>query len=515
MNIVFRVDASVAIGSGHVFRCLTLARALREKGAKASFICRAHEGHLSELIMQNHFETTLLPPVVTMDECDHGVEHALWLGSPWRQDAEETRVAIEAMGTIPDWLVVDHYAIDRKWEGSLRDMVGQLMVIDDLADRMHDCDVLLDQNLVARMLTRYDDKAPAACIKLLGPDYALLHPVYSLLHDRSLPRAGRIRRIFIFFGGFDPHNLTGRALAAFLLTKRSDINVDVVIAKDSPHEDSIRKQIESHGNIRVFTALPTLAELLAKADLAIGAGGATNWERLCVGLPAIVITVAANQRPIARELSERGLVRWIGDAGDSDAKGLAKLLADLFVDGLDEGWSFRCRKAVDGRGAIRVCAVMMVNASTPLSGRRAKAEDEALLLSWANDKVTRQNAFSPAPISEESHQEWFRARLRKTEGCRIYIVETPAGEPIGQVRFERQERAWEVHYSLSPSFRGRGLGRQLLDAGLTGLRAEQMQGDLIFGRVKSDNHRSRKVFEALGFESQSGAGEIAVYRRNL
>jgi len=511
IRVAFRVDASLTIGHGHVMRCLTLASALRERGAAVFFVCREHDGHLCDLIEERSFSISRLPapPATSMDE-DSPV-HSTWLGATWQEDAEHTRAAIEAVEAKPDWLLVDHYALDHRWETALRTSVGRIMVIDDLADRMHDCDLLLDQNLVAQMQTRYADKVPAACGMLLGPEYALLQPIYAELHDRIPPREGQIQRIFIFFGGADSDNLTGRTLAAFLCLNRPDIEVDVVITASCPHAEAIRQQVAGHGNIHLHCGLPTLALLMVKADLAIGAGGATSWERLSLGLPTLVVTLAENQRPIADGLSQRGLIRWLGHQDAVDHTTIAQALGKLLQQGLDEDWSLRCIEAVDGEGIDRVCAALTVMATTPLRVRHAKLVDEALLLGWANDPTTRRNAFSPEPISAATHRIWFRNRLRALDGCRLYIVETTDGVALGQVRFERRDQAWEVHYALAPVFRGRGLGRALLGAALQKLRAD-MRGALIFGQVKGDNHPSRKVFEILGFQIQPNAGGAVVYQ---
>ena len=105
-------------------------------------------------------------------------------------------------------------ALDERWERYLRPYVSRIFVIDDLADRVHDCDLLLDQNLVEGMETRYDEKIPSSCGKMLGPEYALLQPIYSELHDKIPPREGRIRRFLIFFCGVDQNYLAAIALCA-------------------------------------------------------------------------------------------------------------------------------------------------------------------------------------------------------------------------------------------------------------------------------------------------------------
>ncbi len=513
MKVIFRTDASPGIGHGHVMRCLTLASALRERGAEVSFVCRNHDGHLCDLIEERGFVVSRLPAPKAGLQAEDAPAHAAWLGSSEQEDAEQTHAVIEASGANPHWLVVDHYSIGRRWESALRASAERIMVIDDLADRLHDCDLLLNQNLVAEMHTRYADKVPAECRMLLGPEYALLQPIYAELHDRMPPREGPIRRILIFFGGTDCDNLIGRALAAFLRLNRSDIDVDVVISDGCWHAEAIRRQAAGHANVQVYGGLPSLAPLMARADLALGAGGATSWERLCLGLPTLVVTLAENQRSIADELSQRGLIRWLGHKDEVNESAVSAALGTLIQQGLDEDWSLRCLAAVDSKGADRVCAALTVVASTPLRARYARPEDEALLLEWANDPTTRQNSFSSELITSATHRNWFRNRLRALAYCYLYIVETEGGVPVGQVRFDREGPTWGIDYALAPQFRGRRLGSPLLEAALSKLR-EAEPGALVVGKVKQDNGASCRVFESLGFDAQTN-GEWMEYRSVL
>jgi len=361
-QILIRADTSTSIGTGHVMRCLTLANALARKGVGVSFICREHEGNLCDLIEEQGFTVHRLPAPESSFEADATPAHAAWLGAAWQEDARQTGAVIRTLGIKPTWLVVDHYGLDYRWEEALRPLVGRIFVIDDLADRAHDCDLLLDQNLFADMQTRYAGKVPADCRLLLGPEYALLQPIYAELHDRIPPREGPVRRILISFGGADSENLTGRALAAFLSLNRPDIEVDVVISGSSPYVHETRDQVAGHDNIHLHSNLPTLAPLMARADLAIGAAGTTSWERLCLGLPAVVVTLAENQRPIAAELHRLGLVRWLGHKDEVSEQSIRQALAKLIEEGIDEEWSLRCRAAVDGKGVDLVGVILTITA---------------------------------------------------------------------------------------------------------------------------------------------------------
>ncbi len=511
LQVVFRTDASLAIGTGHVMRCLSLAGALVGRGAEVSFICREHEGHLCDLIEERGFAVHRLPAPAEDFTIEAAPAHAAWLGMTWQEDADQTCAVIRDRECRPDWLIVDHYALDSRWEHALRPLVGRILVIDDLADRAHDCDLLLDQNLVADMQARYIGKVPEDCRLLLGPEYALLQQIYAKLHDHIPPRKGPVKRILISFGGTDRDNLTGRTLTAFISLDRPDIDVDVVISGSSPYAPDIRARVAGYANIRLHNNLPTLAPLMARADLAVGAAGTTSWERLCLSLPALVVTLAENQRPIADGLHRQGLVHWLGHYDEVSEQSIRQSLAGLFEEGIDEEWSLRCKSRVDGKGVDRMVAVLTITAETPLLVRHARLSDEALLLTWANDPEARQNSFSPNPIPAESHRQWFRNRLRDLGNCRLYVVETGEGIPVGQVRFERQGPAWVISYSLAPQFRKRGLGRPLLVAALSKMRSEY-PGALVLGKVKPGNLPSRKIFESLDFDTLSEEEGVAYQR---
>ena len=344
---MIRTDASRIIGSGHVVRCLTLAERLRKLGSTVEFITRNHLNNLDHQIKSKGFKVRTLSNSTTIQSFQKNItEPKYWLGVKQEVDAEETIKIVKNKGL--EWLIIDHYAIEHKWEKKLRPYTKKIMVIDDLANRYHDCDILLDQNMVAKKNTRYIDKIPGNCLELLGPKYALLQPIYADYHKKSFYKHGRIKCILIFFGGVDRYNLTGRAIAAFLDTNRTDIDVDVVMPARSQYIGLVQKQISNCYNIRLHSDIPTLAGLMLKADLAIGSGGATSWERLCLKLPALVITFAKNQENVTNKLHELRVVRCLGDYNcskedivyalknefDMHKQSWFKLEDNNFVDGL-------------------------------------------------------------------------------------------------------------------------------------------------------------------------------------
>ena len=501
MHCVIRVDASLIMGTGHVMRCLTLAEELKKnENLSIHFVSRLHDGNLCKLIEQCGFFMHRLPEPSQSFVTADTLAHAEWLGVHWQQDADETLAVIESLHSKPIWLVVDHYGLDSRWEGYLRSSIQQILVIDDLADRSHNCDILLDQNMIENQDIRYVALVNDSCRLLLGPRYALLQMIYSELHKQVVLREGQIKRILIYFGGADRGNFTGISLQAFLNIEREDLEVDVVIGCVCPHEQAIRDFVRGKENIHIHRNLPSLAPLMLKADLAIGAAGTTSWERFCMGLPTLGLSLADNQKPIAEFLHKKDLLYWLGHGKDVDCERLTKRLREVVSQGLKQRWSQVCYEAVDGKGGRRVVDSMFISASgTPLTVRRAAASDEVLLLEWANDPETRRNSFSNKVITSDEHHAWFHKQLGDVKRCCFFIIEDPEKNSIGQVRFEREhKRKFSVSYSLSKGCRGKDMGRRMLEVALEKFLTNRKK-IIIVARVKRDNIPSQKIFQKLNF----------------
>lgn len=311
MNIVFRTDASLEIGTGHVMRCLTLAQALREEGSKCLFICREHDGNMIDLIRDCGFKTKALPTqYFSQPETNYQytienniIEHEAWLGGDWQIDAEQTKNAID--NARADWLIVDHYGIDIRWETALKSNFQKLLVIDDLADRAHICSLLLDQSL-GRTRDHYKNLIPESCKTLLGSQFALLRPDFSRLRDYSLSRRlnPKLQRLLITMGGVDKNNVSGSVLDALEECILPDnLIITVVMGRHSPWLTRIRQRAsQMKRTTTVLVDVENMADLMAESDLAIGAAGSTTWERCCLGLPTINVVIASNQLFIAKEL---------------------------------------------------------------------------------------------------------------------------------------------------------------------------------------------------------------------
>ena len=303
-----RVDSSKVIGSGHLMRCLTLAERMREDGWKVHFICRDLPGNLSALVERQGFFLHLLP----RHRHDASLEgYAAWLTVPQEVDAEETSEVLQGLPAVGR-LVTDSYALDREWERRLRPLAREIFVIDDLANRPHDCDTLLDQNFYRTMEKRYIGLVPPTCRLLLGPRHALLRQEFYEARKTLRRRDGKLRRILVFYGGSDQTCETEKAIAALLQMKLPGVDVDVVVGGSNPRQEPIRSICDEHEFLHYHLQVSNMAELMASADLALGAGGTTTWERCFLGLPAIVTAIAENQFEICRDCAEAGLIYYLG-----------------------------------------------------------------------------------------------------------------------------------------------------------------------------------------------------------
>lgn len=311
-HIAIRTDATRQIGTGHFMRCLTLADALKHSGAQIRFISRDLPSHLREMLAAKGMELVPLESGFGASAFDD-LAHSHWLGTNQASDAQATIRALS--GRSWDWLVVDHYALDARWETALRSTAKRILVIDDLADRQHDCDVLLDQNYYENQEVRYDGLLPSKCTTLLGVNYLLLRPEFADARKRIKSRDGTIRRILVFFGGVDSANQTQKTLNAFrLLSQPNDIVVDVVVGADNPVRYEIQGLCNQLPNANFHCQISNMAELILGADIGIGAGGVAMWERAYLGLPTITIVIAANQVRTTEDFAKTGAIEYLGRA---------------------------------------------------------------------------------------------------------------------------------------------------------------------------------------------------------
>lgn len=286
-------------------RCLTLAEVFRLLGHEVVFHCTAFPGGLNGLVVQLGFPINIIGkntgPLSQLED------------------------AAACSATTSDLLVIDCYRLDKTFETAMRGTTKQIMVIDDLANRDHDCDILLDQNAMPDAAKRYDNLVARDCLKLLGPEYAILRPEFYDYRE-ELRERNSLRSLLVSYGGTDPENLTAIAIEAILNAKVPSLTADIVVGGNHRELTQIKQLCAPHPQLRLHIQTKEMARLMSEADLALGAGGSTHWERCFLGLGALITTVAENQIASSQYLDKLGCCRLLGDASTLTA---AQLISEI------------------------------------------------------------------------------------------------------------------------------------------------------------------------------------------
>ena len=493
-TLLIRADASAAIGTGHVMRCLALAQAWQDAGGKSVFAMAEATPAIEKRLLQEGGTTE----VVNADA-----------GSS--KDATGTALLAEELNAA--WLVCDGYRFGADYQNAIKDNGVRLLLIDDNAHcESYAADLILNQNAHASA-DLYSGRALRSRL-LLGPRYAMLRRQFAGWREwcREISPSGH--RVIVTMGGSDPDNFTLRVLDALKVIQNEELEVVILAGGSNPHFAGLQAVVAKLPRTRLLWDADNMPELMAWADVAISGAGTTCWEMCLLGLPALVVDLAPNQYPVARCLDELGVVRHIG-SNHCSADHVASELHSLLASGeVRRRMSERGRKLVDGWGASRVCA-MMVGAELRL--RRASESDRRLLWEWANEAGVRAASFSQAQIGWEEHTRWFAEKLAD-EQCLILIGEDPEGRPIGQVRFDQRPNGEaDIDVSIAPESRGMGYGSALIDAAVRELfRARAVKR--VNAYIRQENLGSLHAFEKAGFykvgEQTVHGNEAVHYCRN-
>lgn len=497
MRILFRTDADTQIGTGHLMRCLALAEGLRTEGAECVFLCRsAGLGTLAQKITDAGHRLIPLPEgVESCESTDLPVlAHARWLPGGWKSDAV---MCLELLGGTPraDWLVVDHYALDRRWETFMRGAAGRILAIDDLADREHDCDLLIDQNQVAGMDVRYDALVPERCLKLLGPRYALLRPEFSRqLEATSASLPTQAPRLLIMFGGADAQNLSLRTVQVLARTGWQGA-VDVVAGPLYPELPSLRAALAELPNTTLHAPAKDVAALMRNADLAIGSPGVASWERCACALPSLTIAQADNQEPIGEALALSGAHWYLGRAENVSDDDIEAALRAWQQNALARQAMRAAAACVcDGRGVSRVVRLL---GGGELTIRVAQQDDVELLFAWRNDERTRRQSLDPRPLMLAGHREWFEKTLRRDDVSLLLACRNEV--PVACLRFDYRDSHALVSIYTDPELHGHGFGPAALAAAMTWLKTARPGVTVLEADVLASNRASHRLFSSAGF----------------
>ena len=357
MKIVFRVDSGLHMGIGHVMRCLTLGNYLKDKGNDVFFITKNNLGFIQDQI-KNKFPLFIIDGgvdrIFSQEEKD---DYNLWLGEDWSSDLKKTNDVLAEIGNV-DLVVVDHYSLDAFFEKGL--ISKYVMVIDDLMNRKHCCNILLDQNITANLDTYKILSDEIKAQLLIGPTYALLRSEFAQKHQKVISDNSReIKKVLIFFGAFDPNSdcLTiAKSLRADELRK-----FEFTFILNSTHRDfsALSELLENFSNIRLLSFVDNFADLMLEADLFIGAGGTTSWERACLGVATALLSVAENQIPNCEELYRKKICHYLGPSQSMNLDKWRHFFNEIILDtSLWYAYRSNSYQLVDGLGTKRVAEVI-------------------------------------------------------------------------------------------------------------------------------------------------------------
>ncbi len=500
MKVVFRVDASLKMGTGHVMRCLALAELLRENSINVEFICRQHEGNLNNKISSSGFYVHELDEI---EECkvDNKLLHSHWLGVTQYQDAEDCIDILKSEKI--DWLIVDHYALDEDWQFELKPFYEKIMVIDDLADRKHQCDILLDQTF-NRQPKDYAALIPKDCLLLLGSKYALLRPEFAEWRSYSLERRRKpeIRCLLINMGGYDVDNITGKVLQELNTCHLpDDINIIVVMGRSAPHLNDVRAIANNLPcNVEVKIDVENMAEIMANVDIAIGAAGSTTWERCCLALPSIQIVIAKNQAFSAETLARHNAVKLL-----KEVKGINHLLknATEWMQAIGRVASQTC----DGLGIYKIFSkitdykmiIENIGEVTLCNYANLNIYDKNLVLDMRNHPEIKKWMRNQYDISKESHLSFIQ-NLQSNIDQRYFLVKLNQ-KVVGSINFSQINFHNSLEFGLytNPFEQLKGKG-SILEAAASYYAFEELSVKKIKLKVFSCNERAINFYQKHGFE---------------
>jgi UDP-2,4-diacetamido-2,4,6-trideoxy-beta-L-altropyranose hydrolase len=473
--LVFRVDSSTAMGTGHVMRCLALAQAWQEQGGQAVFV-------IGE-------EAEVLTPRLRAE----GVEvERIGAQSGGEEDIRRTAACAHRLGA--EWVVVDGYQFTGRYQRLLRETGFRLLAVDDYghAER-YEADLVLNQNLAANE-SLYRNRAEHTRL-LLGVRFVLLRREFVKRRGwrREIPEVAH--KVVVTLGGSDPDNATLKVIRALQQIPHEGLEVEILAGAANPYRAVLEAAVRGSSALQLKTNATNMPEVMKWADIAVAAGGTTCWELMFLGLPAVVGVLAANQHEVAQRLSDAQAARNLGRFDAVTPVQIAQELSSLLTDPQRRGQYSRNGQAlVDGLGASRVVGHMI---DRVIRLRRACADDCRQIWEWSNDPAVRAASFSTDLIPWERHVEWFRRKLDDPRHL-FFVASDKADRLIGQARCDLAGAEGTLSISLAAAFRGQGYSRLLIQA----VAEETFQTSTarrLHAYVKEGNVASQRAFLSCGF----------------
>jgi UDP-2,4-diacetamido-2,4,6-trideoxy-beta-L-altropyranose hydrolase len=473
-RIAFRFDASAKAGTGHISRCVTLAKELARRGARIIMTLSTDVQQYCDWLESEGFAVRRVQD-----------------SSPFSQKEDAQHFLESTTDDGPfDWIVVDHYELEETWEFAVRGRTRRILVIDDLPARSHDCDLLVDQNLSSE--DAYSPYVPPSARVLAGPRYALLRQEFEQLHRNTRRRGERIQTVLVCFGGADSHDHTSAAVEALTPLAKS-LQVVVVLGAANANAAAVANACRNLPNHEILITPPNLATLLAQADLAIGGGGTMTWERACVGVPTVAVGIAANQVRVLKRVLEAGYALGIPEMLEPDVAAIrALVLTALRSPAMLAGMARRGLALVDGNGVQRVADAILPR---EVSFRPATMADSGVILAWRNHPSVRAASLDTDAIRPEVHQQWMEATLRNPDSA--LLIGERAAEPVGVVRFDFSDDVAKISLYRVPGSAGIRAG--LIRNSVEWLRLNRPEISRVVAHVRSDNQASFGAFLSAGF----------------
>lgn len=493
MRIAIRVDAAAAIGLGHLKRCLSLAHALRDAGAEVRILAARLDVDVPAIVQAAGFECWQFTPAGNVIGKDSSVATA-------QDDAHQSAELLRDW--MPHWVIVDHYGIDAGWHGKIRQILGtRIAVIDDLANRTLDADLLIDHNFSDNHKVKYAARLKRSMPILGGPRFALLGPSY--VNAKPYQFNEQVRSIGIFMGGTDPMDASSLVLEACRVHAGFSGLIEVATTSANPHFSALQAACGRWPDTDVLIDQEELSGFFARHDLQIGAGGGATWERCCIGAPTLALICADNQKVVVPALYRLGAVDTVMPLS---AATVGNAVTTLLGDPERRAkLSAASKRLVDGLGARRVALMMLRDM---LLVRPARMDDAHLMFEWRNHPATRQSARDDREISWADHEAWIKRTLDNPQRC-LLIAEV-GHCPVGVIRFDFKGTQAEVSLYLDPALHGLGLGKRMLHAGEASAMTAWPRLEVITAEALEDNLGSQRLFLDAGY-----AGDYRLFRKTV
>ena len=491
-NIVFRADANVEIGTGHLMRCLTLADKLQFNNLNSLFIISKKSVGFINFIKKRGYTVHVI-------ECSH--------------NHSDTVLYFKKTRIKPSWLVIDHYNINIEWETAVKPYVSNILVIDDLANRSHDCDAILNPNLHSDF-TIYDGLISQNCKKFIGPRFSLLGNQYQQFQNLNKNISDDIFHIAIFMGGGDFFNITEHLIDHFFsyfeYLKGREIHIDVIIGSQHPNKKSIEDKCKKIPYISLYVDTPNMAQILSKVDLCVGAGGGAALERCCLGIPSIVLTFADNQIRGVEALVNSGAVLFGGDYRQRDWKNLFKeAVLKIQSSTVRQSLSSKALSIVDGKGSDRVAAYMELKTFNPVF-KNVDIEDAKILFDWRNNEDVRRYSGNPQVLVFNEHMKWLEESLDNPD--QILLMLWVGNVRFGHIRYSVKDNIALVSIVVNPVCQNLGIGSFMLEKSIPFLTKFNNNIIYIDAKIHRDNISSLAVFKKAGY-THAGVNDVWVSKQ--